>query len=302
MNRALILGVNAGLVVLCCFLAARVVAVISGEMLAPEPTTASLAHVAPPQIDRSWGARQIIITRNPFNASTLAPAPPPVDEAEEYAKTKLPLRLLGTVAHEEPSFSWAAIEDLETRSHEVVRVGDRLKDRADVLRIERRRIVLQNGTRREELALEEDEGKPTRTRSSRRPRAARAPRPTPPRTSAARPQVERLAENRFAVTRSDVQKLAGNPSSLLNSSQGRILPRYENGQMVGFQVNAIRPGSLWQQIGVQDGDTITELNGIRINGQEGGPELLRELSTATRFDVTVTGRDGAQRKLQYEVR
>ena len=124
---------------------------------------------------------------------------------------------------------------------------------APLLRIERRRIVLQNGSRREELALEQDEGKATRARgrtqrrpraarATRPPRAARAARPTPPR-AAARPQVERLAENRFAVTRSDVQNLASNPSSLLNSSQGRILPKYENGQMVGFQVNAIRPGS-----------------------------------------------------------
>ena len=34
--------------------------------------------------------------------------------------------------------------------------------------------------------------------------------------------------------------------------------------MVGVQVNAIKPGSLFEQIGLQNGDMITEFNGIPI--------------------------------------
>ena len=130
MNRALLLAINAALVVACCFLAGRVLASWSGELIAPETTpvirTASLA----PSVDRTWEARQIIISKNLFNASTLTPAESlPTQEEEDLAKTKLPLRLLGTAAHEEPTYSWAAVEDLETREHHVVRVGERLKNR-----------------------------------------------------------------------------------------------------------------------------------------------------------------------------
>lgn len=313
MNRAVIMGINLALVVLCCFLAARVIAAVTGEVLGPDVAAAPPGHLRPPPVDRSWGARQIIITRNPFNASTLVKAPIP-DEDEEYAKTKLRVKLLGTAAHEEPSYSWAAVEDLESRQHLVVRVGDQLQGRADVLRIERRRIILQNGPRREELALEEDGKAPTNRRAtarrapSRQPqqraaaRPTRAPRPRPARTTAPNPRVEQLAENRFALDRADVEAMATNPGALLASNQARILPKYENGQMVGLQVNAVRAGSLWQQIGVQDGDTITEFNGIQISGQQGGQELLQQLSSARAFNVTVTGRDGGVRQLQYEVR
>ncbi|MBW2240524.1 MAG: hypothetical protein JRH01_00935 [Deltaproteobacteria bacterium] len=295
MSRTLILVANIVLVATCCFLAARVIAAVSGSMLVPEAGAALSQPLPVPPTDRSWDARQIIISRNPFNASTLAPAAEPPDEEEEYAKTKLPLRLLGTAAHESTSLSWAAVEDLEARSHMVVRVGDRLKGRADVLRIERRRIVLQNGARREELALEgEGEGKSPRRRTAR----AR-PRPRP-RARSRSPRVERLAENRFAVERSDVNEVANNPAALF--SQARILPKYENGQMVGVQLNAIKAGSLFQEIGIQDGDTITEFNGIRVTGQQESAQVLSELTSAQTFAVTVKGRDGQIRQLEYEIR
>lgn len=291
MSRTLILVANVVLVAICCFLAARMIASVSGSMLVPEAGAALSQPLPVRPTDRSWDARQIIISRNPFNASTLAPTPPPPNQDEEYAKTKLPLRLLGTAAHESTSLSWAAVEDLEARSHLVVRVGDRLKGRADVLRIERRRLVLQNGARREELALEgEGEGKkPRRTAARTRPRTARR-----------NARVERLAENRFAVERNDVNEVANNPAALF--SQARILPKYENGQMVGVQLNAIKAGSLFQEIGIQDGDTITEFNGIQVTGQQESAQVLSELATSQTFAVTVKGRDGQTRQLEYEIR
>ncbi len=293
MSRTLILVVNVALVAACCFLAARMIAAVSGSILAPEAGAVLSQPLPSEPVDRSWDARQIIIGRNPFNASTLAPAAAPPTEEEEYAKTKLPLRLLGTAAHESTALSWAAVEDLEARSHQVVRVGDRLKGRADVLRIERRRIVLQNGARREELALEgENEGKPPQRKVARARKRPRARSRTP--------RVERLAENRFAVERNDVNQVANNPTALF--SQARILPKYEDGQMVGVQLNAIKPGSVFEEIGIQDGDTITEFNGIQVTGQQESAQVLSELMSTQAFEVTVKGRDGQIRQLEYEIR
>ena len=56
------------------------------------------------------------------------------------------------------------------------------------------------------------------------------------------------------------------PSELL--SQARVLPKYEQGQMVGLQVNGIKPGSLFQEIGLQEGDLITQFNGIAIDSPD----------------------------------
>ena len=100
----------------------------------------------------------MILVRNLFNVSTLTPGPTDEDLQEQYEKTKLPLRLLGTAAAADAKLSWAAIEDLETKQHLVRRLEDEVKEGSGVrvVKIERRRIVLQNGGRREELALEGD--------------------------------------------------------------------------------------------------------------------------------------------------
>jgi general secretion pathway protein C len=197
--------------------------------------------------------------------------------------------------------SWAAVEDLETRKHIVVRPQDLLRDQATVLRIERRRIVLQNGSRREELALDEEESPPRGRQTARAappPRAVRStPTPGPDGSIAAR--VRQLAENRFQVARSDVEAAARNPAALF--SQARIMPRYEAGRMTGVQLNAIKPGSLFEQIGIQSGDTITQFNGIEINSPEESAQLMRELSEAQQFNVVVQGSDGRQRTLTYEL-
>jgi hypothetical protein len=81
---------------------------------------------------------------------------------EDLEATKLPLKLLGTATHSDPSLAWAAVQDLKNRNHLVVRVEDRLLEQARVVRIERGRIVLENKGRREELALEEDGAPPGR--------------------------------------------------------------------------------------------------------------------------------------------
>jgi general secretion pathway protein C len=112
-----------------------------------------------------------------------------------------------------------------------------------------------------------------------------------------RTPVQRLAENRFAVPRAEVETAAQNPAALY--SQARILPRYEEGRMVGVQLNAIRPGSLFAQVGIQDGDTVTQVNGVTVSTPEDGQRLLQEFSAGGELRVTVKGRDGQVRELEY---
>jgi type II secretion system protein C len=172
----------------------------------------------------------------------------------------------------------------------VVRIDQDIKGGAKVVRIERRRIVLQNGARLEELGLEGDTpgAEPVRT-TQRRP----AVRPN------ARGNLERLADNRFAVDRGELQNLATNPSALF--SQARILPKYEGGQMVGVQVSGIKPGSWFEQAGIQNGETITAVNGAAI-GADGAPMLFREITQGSATRVTVRGTDGNERELNVDIR
>jgi general secretion pathway protein C len=296
MNRTGILIANGALLVLCCFLAARILAAVAADLLAPPP--AEDAALTQPLDPTGLGTSdpQGILHRNLFKVSTLGFQP--ADDEEVYAKTSLPLRLLGTAAAADTRRSWAAVEDLDAREHLIVRLNDQLKGGARVVRIDRRRIVLQNGPRREELGLEEGASPADSPRSAVKARGRRTSRATG--ANDIRANVRRLGENRFSVRRDDVKSVANNPAALF--SQARILPKYQDGEMIGVQLNSIKAGSLFEQIGIQDGDTITEFNGIQVTGQQESAQVLRELTEAAEFDVSVTGAGGETRRLQYELR
>src|SRR5262249_35863525 len=236
------------------------------------------------------------LKRNLFQVSTLLPSESAAEEAaaaaEQLEATKLPLKLLGTVAASQPTLAWAAVEDTQGHSQIVVRVNDSLLDRATVLRIagrrpERRPIARQTGAKRGELALDETD------------LGAGIPEPRSAGNGDLRERIQRVSENHFEVQRDDVEKAVRNPAELF--SQARILPKYENGQMTGVQLNSIQPGSLFEQIGIRNGDVITQVNGIVVSSPQDSAALLNELTSANQFQVGVVGADGQTRTLSYTV-
>ena len=277
---------NGALIVLSCFLLSRPISYALQAWLLPSPSLELTPKATVVPVATARNDRQVILRRNLFNVSTLAVSGP-LSEEEALEATKLPLHLLGTAASVDSRLSWAAVEDLETHQHSVVRVGDVLRQQAKVVRIERRRIVLENGARREELALEKNAAGAAITASA-------PPGPVDPNA-----RVKRLSDTRFAVARSDVESAARNPATLF--SQARIVPKYENNQMIGVTLNSIQPGSLFEQIGIQSGDTVTNFNGVRIDKPEQSANLLKELTEARSFNVTVQGSDGRERTLTYEL-
>jgi general secretion pathway protein C len=319
MSRVGIWIANGLLFVLCCFLVARIVSEVAGAWLEESPDVVLESNGgAVLATRRTWDRRKVILERNLFNVSTLAPSQSEPEPEEDLEATKLPLKLLGTATHSDPSLAWAAVQNLKNRDHLVVRVEDRLLERARVVRIERRRIVLENKGRREELALEED-GAPTgraarltgalNTGAGRgRPAARRAA------TQDLRQRVQELRAAGRVVPRPDRSSSApgtnpANPRDRASSasgrspanlfSQARLLPKYEAGQMIGVQVSAIREGSLFEKIGLSNGDTITELNGIQVTNPQESSSVLRELSEADQYTAIVLGSDGEERTLTY---
>jgi len=290
---------NSVLFALCCFFAANTVNAMIGSALgvasdeAAAPTETALAS-AP-----SWEERQVILGRNLFNASLLAPAGG-AEIAEDLEATRLPLTLLGTVSALEPENAWAAIEERDTHANRIVKVNDELRPGVNVLRIERRRVVLmENGSPRE-LVLAEDEitlasaAPPAPGTGVPRPRRAFLPaQNTPPGAQSG------------GIPPGAPDSPTGDPDNIRNPatlfSQARILPKYVDGQMVGVQVNAIKPGSLFETIGIKNGCVIKELNGIKIDSPEQSAKILLEFVDAKKFDLVVDECQGSQ-NLSFTVR
>ena len=271
---------NLVLFCLCCWVMADAANAVLAAVLLPPPPNPDAAELrALPPRARSWGDRQIILARNLFNASTLLPAEvvdiePEVAE-EDLEETMLPLRLLGTAASQDAMMARAAIEDTENHARLVVAVGDRVKDQATVLRIERRRVVLAENDTRRVLSLDEDPEV-----LARAPRQRTATRP--------RPQPNRLAEK---MLKNKLTEAMAKRSSFLQ--QARFLPKYVDGAMKGLQVNSIKVGSLVEKAGIENGDVIITANGIAINSPQASAEAFEEMGAADDFELEVSRADGS---------
>jgi len=101
------------------------------------------------------------------------------------------------------------------------------------------------------------------------------------------------------LSRKYISKQTHNFSKLL--SQARALPHIKNGKMDGFVLSEIVPGSLYQSIGLQNGDVLLKVNGLKITGAKQAMEMYQKLQTASVIDLELI-RAGAMMPLHYEIR
>jgi general secretion pathway protein C len=235
-------------------------------------------------------SRRDLFQPQPIAKSSQAAAPPPPDPEEELAESKLRIRLIGTAAATDPAFSLAAVEDLGNKERLVVRPNDALAG-ARVVRIERRRLVIENKGRLEAVTLdEEDEGKT---------------QPLPSRSGRQRREQKRPGTSSMADRVRDLQRQAAvgpkPPRSRVQSvlTQARIVPRYgEDGQLAGLELTAIKPESLLEAAGFENGDRVVSVNGTRVSDPAQGLKSFRGLSDKRGFIVEVE-RDGSVVELEY---
>ncbi|MCY0987367.1 hypothetical protein OV203_09555 [Nannocystis sp. ILAH1] len=99
---------------------------------------------------------------------------------------------------------------------------------------------------------------------------ARVPGPHQPRLVVPEGAVRCTEPGRCVVDLGFYQTLRDNPSLLVN--EAHILPSMRNGQPRGLKFYGIRPSSLPGLLGLKNGDLLTRLNGVPIDG-EGGPSI-----------------------------
>ena len=250
---------------------------VANLMAAATPREPSLSRAPLPAApERSWADRQVILDRNLFASSTMASAPPRV-QREDIEESRLPVTLLGTFAANEPSLSRATLHHRESKETLVVAIGDEIDDQALVMRIERGRVLLRENGALRELALDEsDQADSALSRV--------APDALPGRPAAAatgdpqqRPEEPPLAD----VERTILDALAG---------QARVIPQMEDDELVGLHVSAIQQGSRVEKMGIEEGDVITQFNGISIGSPAEALRAAQEMLSADGFYV-LTRRD-----------
>ena len=243
-----------------------------------------------------------IIQRDVFN---LAPAPV---ESAPVETEDLKITLLGTSHLTGGDRAFAIFED-STGSQQLYRLGDTIPGIGRLLQVGKNRAIIEHNGHRVAVEIPKDslgrpggdqeEGAPAGLRRrGLRPPFIRNPMIRPGRPAAKAGGIRKLAPNQYAIDRSTVNSNMQNMSQLF--TQIRALPDLQNGASNGFRLSEIQPGSIFEQIGLQDGDVLTTVSGQQIGDPARAMQMLSTLQSKSNITLNVL-RNGAPVQLSYTI-
>lgn len=296
-----IVAINFVLVAAIAYFAAHAVNQLIAESMSasPAPITAPLAHVKSAIHPR--GYYDVIVKRDVFN---LVPMASHADPA--ISKADLHLKLLGTSTTGRGP--WAIIEN-QAGDQLLYHLGDQIPDAGELVSIEKSQAIIQHGAQRFALAIPQDElpggvvapashvrrfpfgpfGRPPTVRGFG-PGRATGPMPDI--------DVDNEGPNRYGVKRTDVRVAMAHMNTL--AQQLKATPNMDGNSQNGYTLTDIESGSLFDDLGLEDGDIVTRINGRPINNPAMAAGMLATLQMRRSIDVTVL-RDGQTVDLHYDI-
>jgi len=161
---------------------------------------------------------------------------------------------------------------------EIFHIGDSILPGVVLKRVERKRVFIESGGRLEALMLagvKQTGGMPVQFTSNAGSGNSR--------------HVSRKILNREL---NDFPKLL---------SQARVIPEIREGKNIGFRLSEIIPGSLYDRIGLKNGDIVQTVNGVRIQDPSQAMAMYQQLKDAPSVAVELL-RNGQQQTLNYNIR
>ena len=218
----------------------------------------------------SQKAFAVVASRNIFGSSTnsapVKSAPKPV--------TPLKLRLVGTQV---PSSGrpYAIVEDTKKKTQDVFELNEMIFEQAKLVAVEAESIQIERNGKIEMLLMEDGPKAPGSGISSN------------------------SDQTEFTVAESELSDALANLPRLL--SQARAVPYFRDGKSIGMRLFAVRRGSLYEKLGLKNGDIVLSVNQNSLNDPTQALKLFEELKTQRSINVELE-RGGKTSSLRYSIR
>lgn len=292
-------------IALCAILVGRaaasvlVSAVLSGNGPPMPRREVGTQVVTPPQRGKDIEA---ILERNIF-CSTCAPLvltpekqdAGPIDTTPQ--RSSLNMQLLATmVSPNDFDWSMAVVRDNvdERKAVKIYKRGDPLpQGGAIVAQVVEGRVYFVVGKRIE--YLDESNAPPP-------PPVVAAAEPIPGETTGLEKDIDkgvRCSGSNCEVDKSLIDKVLANTTALATSA--RFVPSIKDGKPNGFKLYAIRPGSMFAKIGMQNADLIKAINGLDMSTPDKALEAYTKLKSASHLTVMLERRN-ENITLDYQIR
>lgn len=191
--------------------------------------------------------------------------------------TELKLRLVGTNVNEGKT-SYAIVEDTKNGEQDVFSVNEMVFDQAKLVALFPEKILLkrEGKSETETLFLEEGGGAEGATEEG----------------------VPADDQTQFSVKEEELNNELANLPRLL--SQARAVPYFRNGQSVGMRLFAIRRGSLYEKLGLKNGDILKSVNDSSLSDPAQALKLFEQLKSERSIYLTVE-RNSEDVDLRYAI-
>src|ERR1700683_5279676 len=288
-----IVALNFLLIAVLAYFAARAVNdVIAMRMT---PTTAAVSATRRRIIDngainRPRNPYQEIVSRDIFNiALPSAPSAPVVERID------LQLDLVGVSTASSGKPPYAIIAD-RSGQQGVFRLGQQVGEAGKLVEVDKDRVLIDHNGKRIAVVLP----------AADLPGGVEAAVPdSPPEEDASaddpdadpyEPNVEDLGDNRYRIPRETLDHSMGDLSQIL--TQIRAIPNIQNGKTNGFALSEIEPGSVFDEMGLEEGDVFRSVNGQPMNDPALAMQMMSSLRNANQITIQVL-RDGHPTTLTY---
>ncbi len=263
------------------------------------PPTAPAGDSAPPPAKlRSYEQyNDPIVHRSIFDS--VKAGGPPVDPAAasevtgEERKSDLPVVLLATMVADPEEHSSALIAEEKGAGALGYGIGDQLLGEARIIRIEPRKVFLQRESGAVEyIAMEGG--------SYTKEGAGGEGKPEKGKAEEDESGVTKDGPNKFIVEQALVDKIMANPEELY--SQVRAVPhKGPGGEVDGYRLSGIRRRSVFNKLGIKNGDVIHTVNGKPLDSMSNAMDAYQSLGAQRSFTFEVS-RKNERQNFEYEIR
>lgn len=214
-----------------------------------------------------------ISERNLFGSESTATTDVQIN-VEELEQTKLDLELIGTVSGT-GDFDYAVIEEKKKRKQGLFKVGDAVAD-ATIIKILKGKVILRIGGKDEVLFMKETYA------------------------GQSKPAEGVVAQGQpggsIPVSKADIDNAFQNMNDML--TQVRVRPYFSGGKPDGFMVSRIKTGSIFEKMGLKNGDVIRGVNGEPLQSADKMLELYSTMKSGSEVTLNIKRR-GKEEDLRF---
>lgn len=216
---------------------------------------------------------------------------------EADRKSNLPIKLVNTIVLQDSVKSLASVSIRSNSKLENFRVGDKISSLASVGRIGRQKLIIKNLSTGDCEAIEGD------LDNKINPKGGNITVLTPSASREYKKQVKKVDGIEtdgvnFTIKKEFLQEKLKDVNSLLTQARGVKIDNPDGS--LSFKIVDIEPGSIYDYLGIQNGDVIKGIDGEPIRSLNEVMKLFGNVANLKKMNLTI-GRDGEDTARAYNI-